>query len=439
MDTPNGVPPQSWARLIDDRGRDEQRRSPRVSAPSRSRSRSTVRERDPLQDDGAATNRNQGVLAPQQPSHPLHPPGLVHPDDDAGAGGTETSAASHLADVKKMVNDQLGSKVPPALSKIIRKLTLELDQKIELLQSSSKSIAKVNSEIGEIESGKLPWSCRKHPIAHETSLLYTIVFEDPVKFGLSQQSVELQGLSIRQESRESLACTTVPPEGARLNHLPAEASDDECESSSYITKNELEAKARLIYKKPVEKAAALAKAREEEEAKACFSRQTLISKVVNLPPEEHLRNAIDSRIQAVVGTNNKKNQMTTSRPTNIDGKAVDFSKLYTTALGGGSMDQSAVEASLSKNGPSPAASGGKNQQKGNQKGQSQGGKGNDKGKGKGLSQTPKGQGKGSFSSKSTKGSSKGKTQQTTTTPQRSRARGRGRGGRGRGRGRKSGE
>ena len=344
--------------------------------------------------------------------------------------------------IKSLVEKELENLVSPEISKHIKKVTLELSNKIYALQRTKKRLVKAGEEVKLLKDNRLPSGVRGVPIPFETPLLDSMSIQEDVSFNLQipagktfreaksmvhmaatlaqkeldQKIVSFQRDELRKVTKKDAFVAKGLQAFQKQAHnwavLDLDLEDDELEVRG-ISEVNLTAKLHAIYKKTVDKIAADVKKHADMEDKSRKTRADLISQLTKTPPAELLNKAIDDRIAASARSR---------KPMQKRQQDVDNAALFVAATDN-SMDVDAVSKSLPsnsplpKNGLSPAKGGGN----------TEAAKGKGKGKGGDTAASQKGKGK-SKAGLSLKGKGKGKTKTKTGNQQNAKGRGKAKGG-----------
>ena len=407
------------------------------------------------EDPANAGNRRRALLAPasvqfpqeerrrsrsREPGNASIPPGQPVPEETSQTKQEEFQA------IKALVEKELESLVSPEISKHIKRVTLELSDKIYALQRTKSRLEKAEEEVRLLEEKRLPNGVRRVPIPFETPLLESPVGED-VEFTIripagtslreaksmvhfaalsAQKKLDLKVVSLQREELRKITRKDVfvtkgleafRQQAHNWSVLDLDLEDDEADVRG-ISETNLTAKLHTIYKKTVDKIAADVKRKADAEDRSRISRANLVAQLSRTPPADLLNQAIDDRIAAVANLRKPKKKQ--------QQQCVNSAALFV-AASDSTLDQETVArnlpSALPKNGLSPARGGG-NTDKGKAKGK---GKTKDaswtssKAKGKGKQtparssdgkakgkQTTKGRGKGAGDPRSSKGQGSGK-------------------------------
>eukprot|EP00929_Paragymnodinium_shiwhaense_P022820 TRINITY_DN14461_c1_g1_i1.p1 TRINITY_DN14461_c1_g1~~TRINITY_DN14461_c1_g1_i1.p1 ORF type:complete len:477 (-),score=131.81 TRINITY_DN14461_c1_g1_i1:928-2358(-) len=385
----------------------------------------------------------------------LAPPGLPLEGTAVDVDMEHVSKSDAIKAMKAIVDAELGKALPADVTKHVRNQTLELQQKIQMLQKTNALIDKTNQaiELMNAQRPTLPKGYKKVYLAFDSPLLDQTPTDDPysadgitidrgrpvreVKEALhilhtrQQAALDMVILKarrdeLRQYTKKSVFVARCLQAGTKHSKaweqldLIQDDGDEFIPDAGFDPKI-LEARCLVLCGKAVRRIAEQHIAKKKAEDAAGKSRDAVIEAVLKKSPEELLSDTIDQKVSEALKKKNKKDK--TPKDSNVDAAAIFVAR--TTGQDIQKEDaEKYLQESIPKNGQPPARSGGKNSANGkgnakgknNKSGKGAGGK-SAKGKGKyDQSQNSsssvkggKGKGKGKFNGSKGKGKKGGKT------------------------------
>eukprot|EP00929_Paragymnodinium_shiwhaense_P015838 TRINITY_DN123929_c0_g1_i1.p1 TRINITY_DN123929_c0_g1~~TRINITY_DN123929_c0_g1_i1.p1 ORF type:complete len:455 (+),score=107.28 TRINITY_DN123929_c0_g1_i1:190-1554(+) len=396
------------------------------------------------------------------------------PTPAAQEGGAEAMDTSNQSDVdkaqcidyiRKMVDNELGHKIPANVQKHIKKMAFELQKKVETFQKTADLVKKMQADLdkanGENGLASLPakaraaivpfespiWdnlrltngspvsnvkvegnnifqpnmSCREAKNAVQIAL--SIVQLQIDLFGAKQKVSELQQFCGRKAfvERCKTAYADLQKVGTDLNVL---FDDDDNKFENEVSSDYLDAKCKIIFQQVINKAMQLRIQNEERDKAAGKKKEELIKVVIKNKPEDLFEKAVEQNDVLASKGKIKGKSKGKGGGAGKGKNEVNLPGLYTAVVTGNNLDKSTVESNMKditarpKNDLSPVQSGGTTSKgKGKRNGKAE--KSDPKGKGKGAQpasstskprtgKTGKGKGRGSGKGKGKKGNGKGK-------------------------------
>ncbi|CAJ1414841.1 unnamed protein product [Effrenium voratum] len=379
-----------------------------------------------------------------------------------------------ITEIKRLVEEELKGFLPPDAIKCIKKSSLELAAKIQQLQKTNARISKLDGDLKALAEGRIPNGSKPFPVPFETplwdsvrpsaeSLGWTVNFPEGSTLRACREhlyrafleKMRSFDLILARQQREELRLLTkkttfvdkcLQTRSARSSlwqELDLDVDEDEVDLQT-MSETSLTAKATVIYKRTVEKAASALKAKKDLQIRKDQQKDKMVNSLLQTSPQDFLNQAIDQRIAV---SKAKAKPVSKKMPRKPPGLNVDAAAAFVSAAADANMSKESLEAFVQESAPSRWGSQGKSSGKGsgmttwkgkgppghagkgkkgdwygkgvanpkgnrNKSGKGHGGKSGGKGKNQGklnsvFSFGRKGKGKGESAGKQRKGKSKG--------------------------------
>ncbi|CAE7247164.1 unnamed protein product [Symbiodinium sp. CCMP2592] len=255
--------------------------------------------------------------------------------------------------------------------KVIKRNSLGLAAKIEQLQKTNARIGKLEDEVAALEQGRLPKGNKPFTVPFETSLwdtmqaseetrTWTVTVPEGSSLRETREFMYLSflkkirdmDLQLAKKQREDLRTTTKKSTfvdrclETRSTHselwkeLDLELDVDDSDIKGMSVES-LTAKATVIYKRTVDKAASSLKAKKDLETRKAAQRDRVLEQIVKKSPQDFLNEAIDQRIAAVSKAMPKPSQAVFRAP---PGLPIDAASAFVSASSNAIMTKDDVAA-----------------------------------------------------------------------------------------------